>query len=126
MPPSLADIGADFHDDDDFALAATFVAPGVDALETTCRAVSSQAADTQQRTNRRDRLSCILYFLRSAIPARPERGSTATVSGDSAYTGIWTLTAAAEPTSHGEWRCLAIRETATSTIAAASGFPRPS
>jgi hypothetical protein len=125
MPP-LDDIGADFHDDEDFALAAVYTPAGGQPLATTARAVASQAADTQQRVQRRDRLSCLLYLLLSDVPVRPERGATVTISGSSAYAGAWTFTAAAEPTSHGEWRCLALRDTATHTIAAASGFPRPS
>jgi hypothetical protein len=122
---SLADIGADFHADPDFAFACTVTVPGGDPVATTVRPVNSQATDPQTRAAKRDNLSCLLYLLTSVIAGRPPKGTVVVITGDTPYAGSWRTAEAAEPSSAGEWRCPAVIITTINAIAASAGSPRP-
>lgn len=120
---TLAGIGADFHADPDFASDCTVTAPGVAAVATTVRAVNSQATDPQSRTRKADRLSCFLYLLTSAVD-RPPKSTVVVITGSSPYAGTWITAEAGEPTSGGEWRCPAVRETTGNLITPNAGSRR--
>lgn len=121
---SLATIGAELHADPDFGLECTVTLPGESAVVTTVRAVNSQSTDPQSRVRKSDTLTCLLYFLTSAV-ARPPKGSIAVITGDTPYAGTWKLAEAGEPTTAREWRCPAVRDTTTNAIMPSAGSPRP-
>lgn len=121
---SLATIGAELHADPDFGLACTVTLPGEVAVATTVRAINSQSTDPQTRSRKADRLTCFLYLLRSAID-RPPRNTTVVITGDTAYAGTWKTAESGEPTTHGEYRCAAVRDETTNVLVPAAGSPRP-
>ncbi len=110
-----------------FGLAGSYLpAGGVAVPDITVRPQSGQAAESAQRQARRERTTALLYLRQSEVETRPTRSAAITVTDtDSTWAGIWTLTADAEPTSDGEWRCLCLSERTSATIAAGAGAPRP-
>lgn len=123
---SLATIGAELHADPDFGKACIVTLHGGSPVETTARAVNSQATDPQTRARKSDLLTCFLYLLTSAIVARPPKGTVVVITDtDSPYAGTWRIGEAAEPTGHGEWRCPAVIDTTANVIALSAGSPRP-
>ena len=109
-----------------FGLACSYLPAFGDAVVTTARAQAGQSTENAGRANRRERTTAILYLLQSAVETKPTREAVITISeADNAWIGEWSLTADAEPTPDGEWRCLCLNERTGHTIAAANGAKRP-
>jgi hypothetical protein len=109
-----------------FGLVGSYVPAGGDSVAVTIRPQAGQAAESAIRQGRRERTTAILYLRSSEVATRPTRSGTITVTDeDSTWAGVWTLTADAEPTPNGEWRCLCLSERTSHTIAAGAGAPRP-
>ena len=123
MPHPLAGVSASLTDT--FGRAATYTARGAGSGSSiTARFQSARAQETRGRTQQRIATTCDIYLDLAQVATRPERGATIECTDGTAWDGVWTVIADADPKS-GNWRCACVREEATHTIAAAAGSPRP-
>lgn len=108
-----------------YGLTGSYTAAGQAAVATTIRCQAGQSVQARGRSDRRARVTAIMYLLTSDVPVQPRRDDSLSVTevGET-WVGDYRLEADAEPTGANEWRCLCVRESRDHTIATAAGGPR--